>query len=164
MMSKFSKAASDVSSDVSISYDVGDRYDVGDAVKTSHFWEEMMPYDQVWSVLDRIRDLPQNWDGYGAIAADRALVHGARELLGQFAKASVPPPSLAPTPGGGVQAYWECGPRYFEIDVVGPNLAEYFYRDLSQRRETSGEIMTGESLGSIIHLAREVFESHSVLN
>lgn len=110
--------------------------------------------------LDAISTLPENWDSYGAAPPDAKIMASARRLLLSLASsADVPKPHVNPTPDGGVQFDWERGSRYFELDVVSPDTAEYLYADPAERAEEEGAVREGESLEIVIGYVRRVIET-----
>jgi hypothetical protein len=110
--------------------------------------------------LDAISTLPENWDSYGAAPPDAEILASARRLLLSLASsADVPKPHVNPTPDGGVQFDWERGSRYFELDVVSPDTAQYLYADPVERAEEEGAAREGESLEKVIGYVRRVAEA-----
>jgi hypothetical protein len=113
---------------------------------------------QALAQLDAIEQLSPGWDSHGGDPPDQQIVHSARHLLlslsilgDQLAK-----PHVHPTPSGGVQLHWESGPRYFEIELVDPREARFYFVDRAAQTEAEGDLQVGDSLGRVVELARSV--------
>ncbi len=89
-----------------------------------------------------IRELPVNWDGDGANRPAPSIVDSTRALLSSLSTL-VTKPAIHPTRSGGIQLEWENGDRYFEIEVLSPALASYFFRDDAERVEESAHFSHG---------------------
>jgi hypothetical protein len=68
--------------------------------------------------IDELGSLPANWDGEDALPVTRDVLSHAKQLLRVTAEAAGAmglrwhPPSLAPTPDGGLELSWEVGKRW----------------------------------------------------
>ena len=54
---------------------------------------------------------------------------------------------------GGVQFHWESGQRYFEIELVDPRSAHYYFVDPATETEAEGDLHVGDSLEEVLHYA-----------
>jgi len=107
--------------------------------------------DEAVKQLDAIAFLPDGWDGDGASAPSRDVLLGGRSLLECLHQVpGIPKPHVNPTRDGSVQFEWEAASRYFEIEVVAPEAATYFYQDRAAGVEHEGEIFVGEPLNGIL--------------
>lgn len=90
-------------------------------------------------LLEAMRKVSDNWDGYGGAAPRPELIDAAiaffRGLPGAHGLSD---PYVTPTRTGGVLFAWEQGPHQLEVEVNSPVQGEYLYLN----RET-GESATG---------------------
>jgi hypothetical protein len=79
---------------------------------------------EVESELERLSELPTDWDGNGTVALDQATVARARFVLGFaffFGGEALPVPFLSPTRDGRLILEWELEPgRELIVDVPKP--------------------------------------------
>lgn len=107
--------------------------------------------------LSEIARLPAGWDSHGGSPPRRDLLTAGRAIAQSLAAAGdVPKPFINPTRSGGIQFEWEKGPRYFEIEIVSPMVAEYFYEDRDAGTVIEGTTSDGETLHTVIDLIRQV--------
>jgi hypothetical protein len=124
-------------------------------VKSSEARCDWLPF--VWKQLEAIESLPGGWDSYGAPSPDANLVASARRFVDCLSQvADLPQPHVNPTRNGGVQFEWEAGERYFELEIVAENAAEYLYCDYVARAEETGNVFEGESLDEVLAYIRRV--------
>ena len=98
-----------------------------------------------------IARLPSGWDCDGASPPNPEVLDRGFSLLECLARVStVPKPHVNPTRNGGIQFEWESTSRYFEIEVVAPGAATYFYQDRTANLEDEGEIFVDESLDVVV--------------
>ena len=81
--------------------------------------------------LERIFNLPENWDSYGArqIAIGSAL--GTIELILYLLEKNIPEPSVVPINTGGVQIEWHMKNIDFEIEIQPEGIFDIYMEDLS---------------------------------
>jgi hypothetical protein len=105
-----------------------------------------------------IQRLRQGWDSQGGAPPDLATVQAGAGLLELLARidSDLPKPHIHPTRSGGVQFHWESGPRYFEIELLDPRTARYYYVDGNLHQEIEGQLQTGDSVTPILPLLRAV--------
>ena len=80
--------------------------------------------------LDSFRNLPANWDSYGAAKSDPASIEFAKLYLDTFGKiVGVEQPELGISPSGNVALSWEFanGKRNLEIEVIGNGVIRFAY-------------------------------------
>jgi hypothetical protein len=108
--------------------------------------------------FDAIARLRDGWDSQGGAAPDLATVDAGKRLLASLFRAdpAIPKPHIHPTRSGGVQLHWESGPRYFEVELLDPRTARYYYVDERLRQEIEGEISTSDSVAQLLPLLRAV--------
>ena len=68
------------------------------AIQLAHSW--------VSANLDPLLELPHNWDSYGASPVQEETAAIAERTLIQLLRQGVTPPSLFPTPDGGISLDW----------------------------------------------------------
>ena len=107
--------------------------------------------------LSAILNLSDGWDSRGAERPDAKVVRSASNLLTHlFRAADIPKPHINPTPSGGVQFDWESGGRYFEIELIDPRVAQYYYQDRDAQKESEGTIYDSERLLELLKFVRRV--------
>ena len=102
------------------------------------------------TALERIKELPDNWDGDGASRIDEKTVEKAQQLIREAFSAAadkLKPPSIAPGFGGMIVAEWS-GPegRELILDIHPGDEAPGFL--LVEHSPDGEEIETDEELGS----------------
>ena len=102
------------------------------------------------TALERIKELPDNWDGDGASRIDEKTVEKAQQLIREAFLAApdkLKPPSIAPGFGGMIVAEWS-GPegRELILDIHPGDEASAFL--LVEHSPDGEEIETDEELGS----------------
>ena len=110
---------------------------------------------QAMRQLHAIEDLQPGWDSQGGERPDLSIVQSARDLLRALSVADdqLSKPRIDPTPGGGVQFTWESGPRYFEIELLDPRRAQFYFVDHGTNTECEGELHVGDSIGEVAQYA-----------
>ncbi len=106
--------------------------------------------------LQAIATLPSGWDSNGAGAPDEKFVPGACSLLRGLllAEPNLPKPRIDPTPSGGVQFAWQAGARYFEIELIAPTAAQFYFVDRAAREEAEGPLHVGDRLTEVLRYLR----------
>ncbi|MCH8922010.1 MAG: hypothetical protein IIA67_02540 [Planctomycetes bacterium] len=107
--------------------------------------------------LSAIQNLGDGWDSRGGVRPRVQVVRSAASLLTSLFRAvDIPKPHINPTPSGGVQFDWEAGGRYFEIELIDPYVAHYYYQDRDAAEESEGTIYSGELLLELLEYLRRV--------
>lgn len=70
--------------------------------------------------LDRLAQLSQNWDGYGAPAIDPSLLAAARTFIKTLPENLVYRPRVVPMSTGKLQFEWHHGSKILEIEFETP--------------------------------------------
>ena len=84
--------------------------------------------DKVLEGLEKIANLPEDWDGEGSPKIDPKLLGSVRSLLWQVAGADVPELQnlfVVPISGGGFQIEWDSDKKHLEISF-GDNIHAMF--------------------------------------
>ena len=96
---------------------------------------------EVSSQLNKLLELPRNWDSYGADPIEAPIVESARGLLVTLAERfDLPRPFIAPTPNGGILLEWRTGSRELEVELVSRDAASYVFSDEHTGQECEGAI------------------------
>ncbi len=89
--------------------------------------------------LERLRELPPNWDSYGAQRVDRDSVLRATELLQCLARfIGTEAPTVTATPSGDAAFCWDAGAWSLDASVDPSGLISYVFlneQDHSQDRD-----------------------------
>jgi hypothetical protein len=75
--------------------------------------------------LNRIADLPENWDSYGSPSVAVELLSNAKDFLDSLSAENIHPPFVTPVSGGGIQFEWSNQGRDLEVEFVEPYIFGY---------------------------------------
>lgn len=86
---------------------------------------------QVASHIDALRNLPQNWDSYGAFPVEEASIIAAKAVLERLNRITLVDPSVAATPSGHVNLTWcwDHQSKSLEIEFQSDGSLIYAYVD-----------------------------------
>jgi hypothetical protein len=79
--------------------------------------------------LAHVKELPANWDSYGARPVSVAAIEAALRLLGEVMADDLPLPDIVPTVSGGIQVEWHIANIDFEIEVSAEGKRGIFFED-----------------------------------
>ncbi len=68
--------------------------------------------------LERLTELPYDWDSYGGVPVDASLAEAARRFVAAVIQLGVAPPLILPTPSGGIAMEWHRQSRELIIEAV----------------------------------------------
>lgn len=105
-------------------------------------------FRKVLSKLERLLDLPPNWDTYGSKQIARTAFKTTLALLFSIANSGAQPPSVVPMSDGGLQLEWHTSNADLELAVSPTGEVEVF---LDTR---DGETWDGPLAGSRDRLER----------
>ncbi len=90
-------------------------------IEQSTFWSIKYGLFDAEAELDRISNLGQDWDSYGAEPPSADAARVSRDILRELAGALVLPTAIVPSAEGGVSIYFMSGNRtaYIETDNQG---------------------------------------------
>jgi hypothetical protein len=84
--------------------------------------------------------LPQNWDGYGAVQIQERIAKEALMVLAEVMDNDAPAPSVVPLSDGGVQLEWHrCG-RNLEIEFPADEAPGFYYYEDDSDLESEGQV------------------------
>jgi len=108
--------------------------------------------------LRAIERLRVGWDSQGGAPPERETVRSAAKLLDWLASADadLSKPHIHPTRSGGVQFHWESSQRYFEIEILNPRNAQFYYVDKAAPYEIEGQLRVGDLVAEVLRLVRAV--------
>lgn len=82
--------------------------------------------------LNRVAELPANWDSYGALPIDQRTLEHALYVIVSLMDADSPRPQIGATVRGGVEFEWHSDDKDLEIQVERPfQVHGYFCHDLA---------------------------------
>ena len=103
--------------------------------------------------IDRLRELKQNWDSYGANPVDSGSIEVAKHLVSMFAEVTgIDCPRVAASPVGYVSLSWEWRDhsRELDLEILPDGKLRYSYLDEHQpSQDREGETY---DLNQIAHL------------
>lgn len=91
--------------------------------------------------LDRLAELPTNWDGYGSPPIGKSALQSARRLIEALDSFSMPMPEVRPVSGGGIQFEWRKAERELEVEILPDGSGSYLAveREPASGRESANE-------------------------
>ncbi len=91
--------------------------------------------------LEAMRNLPENWDGYGAAPPRSGPIDAAIGFLRQCSgQTALPDPYVTPTRAGGVLLDWEQGSHQLEIEFDDSNHGSFVYVNRETGENASGNL------------------------
>ena len=91
----------------------------------------------VQSLLDLLQ-LPQNWDGYGAVQVQEQIALKALMVLVEVMERDAPAPSVVPLNDGGIQVEWHRRGRNLEIEFPAGEAPGFYYYEDGSELESEG--------------------------
>ena len=88
--------------------------------------------------LNRLAQLPANWDRELAPALDRAIIAAARQLVAELPADIAPVPAVVPSADGNLQFEWNAGERSLELEIESPTTIRYLKWDSAAGIEEEG--------------------------
>ena len=86
-------------------------------------------HSHVTNELDRLSELSENWDGYGAPAIDPGIIDAARTLVPHLPIDLSQRPHVVPLTSGGLQLEWTFGDVALELEFESPVSIRYLKWD-----------------------------------
>lgn len=93
----------------------------------------------VQSLLDLLQ-LPQNWDGYGAVRIQEQIAQKVLMVLVEVMESDAPAPSIVPLSDGGVQVEWHRRGRNLEIEFPDGEAPGFYYYEDGSELESEGQV------------------------
>jgi hypothetical protein len=84
--------------------------------------------------------LPQNWDGYGAVQVREQIAQQALMVLVEVMDNDAPAPSVVPLSNGGVQLEWHRRGRNLEIEFPADEAPGFYYYEDGSEFEGEGQV------------------------
>ncbi len=79
--------------------------------------------------LDRLKDLPKGWNGYGAQKIDEITIEAAMQFVNDIPKDAIATPLVVPMTGGRLQFEWHRGNRSLQFEFKDPRRIQYLKAD-----------------------------------
>ncbi len=95
---------------------------------------------QVVDQLNIISAAESNWDSYGALPINTALLLSAFNVLVNSMHDETPAPSLIPLSAGGLQIEWHQHGIDIEVEVTDPRQFLVFFRDRNRGKDWEGTV------------------------
>lgn len=77
----------------------------------------MTKKDNLLQELEKIKDLKEDWDNYGADPINKRVITNAEFLINNL---EIKPVNIAPTPWGTIQMYWRSKSTDITVEVLEP--------------------------------------------
>ena len=90
-------------------------------------------------LLQRVAEMPANWDSEGSPPSNQRIVKAARDLLERLQGdrlGAIPVPFVCPVAGGGIQLEWSSPQKHLEIEFLDEATVVF----LKEEQRPSGEI------------------------
>ena len=81
------------------------------------------------SQLDCLKQLPENWNGYGAQAIDAITIESAKRFINDLTNEIITSPLVVPMTRGRLQFEWHQGNRSLELEFESPRRIHYLKVD-----------------------------------
>lgn len=78
-------------------------------------------------ILENLRNLPNNWDGYGSRKIQSPALKTVGMMFVMIQVRRLPIPHVSPVPGGGVQLEWENSPYALELEIFPDGFIEFLF-------------------------------------
>jgi hypothetical protein len=88
--------------------------------------------------LDAMGELQHDWNGYGAIPIDRAIIASASRFIENFGEQFCGSPRIVPMTKGRLQFEWHRGNRSLEMEFEDPDNIHYLKWDSDDAFEEEG--------------------------
>jgi hypothetical protein len=93
--------------------------------------------------LQDLLQLPENWDGYGAVQVREQLAQQALMMLADVMENDAPAPSVVPLSDGGVQVEWHRRGLNLEIEFPADEAPSFYYYEDDTGLEGEGQVFRG---------------------
>jgi hypothetical protein len=113
----------------------------------------------VLHALDDLRNLPADWNGYGAAPIDRRIIRGAEDFLLGLPGDAAPTPKVVPMTRGRLQLEWHRGNRSLELEFETADQLHYLKWDPAEGAEEEDVIPIGDRDAALALLRWFVAES-----
>jgi hypothetical protein len=90
--------------------------------------------------LITLLQLPEDWDGYGAVPIQGQIVTKALTALLQVMDHDSPRPSAVPLSDGGIQLEWHRRGRHLELEFPANETPSFYYYEDGSETECEGKI------------------------
>lgn len=99
----------------------------------------------VLRALDELRQLPPNWNGYGAVPIDQAVIEAAKQFIQSLPRINAPSPHVVPMTRGRLQLEWDRGNRSLELEFENPSTIHYLKWDSDAGVEEENTLMVTQT-------------------
>lgn len=79
--------------------------------------------------LDRLAELPANWDAEGAPPIDHEIIQAARDFVARLPEDIASVPAVVPSAAGSLQFEWNEDRRSLELEIESPSVIHYLKWD-----------------------------------
>jgi hypothetical protein len=103
--------------------------------------------------LDRLRDISEGWNGYGAQVIDRITIEAAKQFINDLPDDAITTPLVVPMTRGRLQFEWHRGNRSLELEFENPRRINYLKvdDDTGVEEEDSLYLWQARELFELIH-------------
>jgi hypothetical protein len=108
---------------------------------------------QALGALEALKGLPPNWNGYGAIPIDRAVIGAAEDFIRSLPGDIATTPKVVPMTRGRLQFEWHRGNRSLELEFESSDRLHYLKWDSDAGVEEE-EIISADDTGAVLALLR----------
>ncbi len=113
-------------------------------------WRELIK-----SRLNKLVELPSNWNSYGGSSISEEKANIAYSLLDELLRDSTPLPQIVPTPNGSIQIEWHINNIDLEIEIISAIEFDVYYGDLTGNT-TPWEDRIGLDLNHLSNAVKEL--------
>jgi hypothetical protein len=107
-------------------------------------------WDHVEERFAALRDLPANWNGYGAAVLDSDTINRAAGILASLVDQTTPEPSVVPAVTGGVQIEWHTLKADLEMEFQPSGETDLLFTDVASGLDTEPDDFRLETLRGLV--------------
>lgn len=107
-------------------------------------------WDSIEARLAVLRQLPQDWNGYGAAPLNADTVNRAAGVLASLTDHSTPEPSIVPAVRGGVQIEWHTMVGDLEIEFRPSGGTQVLFSEATTGQDTELDDVSLEALRQFV--------------
>ncbi len=96
--------------------------------------------DALFSRLDELSSLVENWDGYGARPLSPFALNVAGQVIDQLLRQPLPQSTIVSVPNGGVQLEWVAGSVEVDLEIRPDGVGVFVCDDDAVREQLDGEL------------------------
>ena len=106
--------------------------------------------------LNELANLPNGWDGYNGLPAQRAAVEYARCIMDEIREYTLIFPAIVPLSDGGLQLEWFVGAHEIEVTIAPDGSAQVYFECRDDGRNKEVSLSDPSSIKKFAHFFQEL--------